>query len=215
MRRKARALIRLKEAIGKRVARRHFEVWRDFVMRDVAVCSHRGRRAYLAQTTARPHVVKAVELAVRALGHERAVLVADVVRSGQRSGSQHDRLALGVLAATHGVGTAQPVEQVVNRAIFLKDHDDVLDLRRRTNRHSKRKRRNEGLRGYAAVLRTGRKHQRHQRRAMPGPHRSGAEIRKTLPWLLAPPATVVPKNAPPLDTRPDHGFAPSGAPLKR
>ena len=137
VRRKAWTFVGLKHPIAKRVLLRQREVRLNVSRFDIHVLRI-GMRVWRAIGRRRAgDQVRSVHLAAVVHGNESGIGMAEVVvlraRPGcaQVDGTKRNSLPRGIQAAAGDVGAAgyehRILEQIVRRAVFLKDDDDVLE----------------------------------------------------------------------------------------
>src|SRR5579864_5559005 len=136
MRRQTWTLIGLEHAIGERVAPRKREIRLHLIRRHISVRRHvRAMNGYVVHELVdayRSDAIEPVHAATIEFSDKRSVTVSNIPRRApivERNRNERHPLTLRIQSAARDIGARQSVEEIVGRAIFLKDDDDVLDLR--------------------------------------------------------------------------------------
>ena len=132
MRGKARSLIGLKHTIGERILLRHLEIRHHFRRVYIPELSIGGKRITSGGMVSAHYrdLIGSIHLSAVIHVDEGSVRVIQVVSTGQGYGGQLDRLPMGIQSAIGDVSIRQTMKEIIRRAVFLKDYDHVMSLRR-------------------------------------------------------------------------------------
>ncbi len=129
MRGETRTRLTRKHPIAKNVLLGHRKVRFHFGLRNVGVGTHVLRCTGMATArTVGGFEVESVHHPAVVCGVEGDVRVVDIERRGQQRLLKVDVTPAGIEAGRYRIGTGQSVEKIVDRAVLLKDDDDVLDF---------------------------------------------------------------------------------------